>query len=311
MQTHPNTPKHQIDALQPRIAKNNRLLLGRNTLATKHQDILRQLKNKVALYQSKARSLHKTILHLLEDDDDMHSLHLTRTMMHLMEEATTTTSSPPTPPPPKSSTTQPSTPPPAPDPTTGEPAGLFNYPPLSPERGRGGTGKNGGENGGGEAAAAAAAYDAAQQQQQQQQLAAAQAAVAAGANAAHAEAEELLESYLADLYEIIMKWELIRDDMQTTEEYVLMKLDMARNKLLTYGKHTPLSAAPVPVLYQRLFTMTPPCTLCITPHHTSRYDLRPGQHALRLRRRRHRRFRYGQNDRDRMRDLAYRLLQAF
>ena len=50
------------------------------------------------------------------------------------------------------------------------------------------------------------------------------------------QAEILLESYLGDVNEVIMKWELLKEEMQNTEDFVQMKLDMARNKLLTIGK---------------------------------------------------------------------------
>ena len=73
--------------------------------------------------------------------------------------------------------------------------GLFNYPPLSPDRPASAPAAvlGGGRNGGG--------YREEEQQQQQEQEAAA-AAVAGAVAAAHTEAEELLESYLADLYEV-------------------------------------------------------------------------------------------------------------
>ena len=52
------------------------------------------------------------------------------------------------------------------------------------------------------------------------------------------QAEILLESYLGDVSGVLMKWELLKEDMQNTENYIQMKLNMARNKLLTIGEHS-------------------------------------------------------------------------
>ncbi len=45
----------------------------------------------------------------------------------------------------------------------------------------------------------------------------------------------LLESFLQDCSELVGKWELVKEDMNNTENYCLMQLDMARNRLLTIG----------------------------------------------------------------------------
>lgn len=40
----------------------------------------------------------------------------------------------------------------------------------------------------------------------------------------------LLESFLQDCSELIAKWELVKEDMNNTENFTLMRLDMARNR---------------------------------------------------------------------------------
>lgn len=49
------------------------------------------------------------------------------------------------------------------------------------------------------------------------------------------QAEVLLESFLQDCSELIAKWELVKEDMGNTENFCLMQLDLARNRLLTIG----------------------------------------------------------------------------
>ena len=50
------------------------------------------------------------------------------------------------------------------------------------------------------------------------------------------QAEILLESYLQDVDEILTKYDLTLQHIQATENLITMRLDMARNKLLTTGK---------------------------------------------------------------------------
>ena len=44
------------------------------------------------------------------------------------------------------------------------------------------------------------------------------------------QAEVLLESFLQDCSELIAKWELVKEDMNNTENFTIMRLDMARNR---------------------------------------------------------------------------------
>ena len=123
------------------------------------------------MYQNKARSLHKTLLALLEDDHDLHFLFLTH---------------------------------------------LVTPPPLPPSSGPGGIplpiGHSGGREGGREGGAddkecntceGGLGASFLQQQQQQQHL--------LRQKVDSSEAEELLESYLEDLYAVIVRWELIKE----------------------------------------------------------------------------------------------------
>lgn len=41
---------------------------------------------------------------------------------------------------------------------------------------------------------------------------------------------------MQDSEELIKKWDLLKKSMESTENYILMRIDMARNKLLTAGK---------------------------------------------------------------------------
>ena len=73
-----NQLKNTLKDLRPLIIKNAKALLGTGTLNTKHQDALRQLKSKVASAQSKVRSLHRALFDLLDDEEHLQMLHLTR-----------------------------------------------------------------------------------------------------------------------------------------------------------------------------------------------------------------------------------------
>jgi hypothetical protein len=73
-----NQLKSKLKDLRPLIVKNAKSLLGTGTLNTKHQDALRQLKSKVASYQAKVRSLHRALFDLLDDEEHLQMLHLTR-----------------------------------------------------------------------------------------------------------------------------------------------------------------------------------------------------------------------------------------
>jgi len=73
-----NQLKSTLKDLRPLIIKNAKALLGTGTLNTKHQDALRQLKSKVASAQSKVRSLHRALFDLLDDEEHLQMLHLTR-----------------------------------------------------------------------------------------------------------------------------------------------------------------------------------------------------------------------------------------
>lgn len=70
--------KSKLKDLRPHIIKNGKALLGNATLNSEHQDTLRQLKSKVTTCQAKVRSLHKTVVDLL-DEEHLQMLHLTRT----------------------------------------------------------------------------------------------------------------------------------------------------------------------------------------------------------------------------------------
>jgi hypothetical protein len=48
--------------------------------------------------------------------------------------------------------------------------------------------------------------------------------------------EALLESYQQDVGDMVSKWERMKEDLEDLENYLLMKLDMARNRLLTVGR---------------------------------------------------------------------------
>lgn len=73
-----NQLKNKLKDIRPHIVKNAKALLGSGTLNTKHQDTLRQLKGKVSSYQAKVRSLHRALFDLLDDEEHLQMLHLTR-----------------------------------------------------------------------------------------------------------------------------------------------------------------------------------------------------------------------------------------
>lgn len=207
--------KNRFKDIRPHIIKNGKALLGNGTLDTQHQDTLRQLKSQVANHQAKVRSLHKAIFALLDDEEHLQMLHLTRIITNnqnqqqqqqqqffLQNRG------------PGSVTTD---------------AGMA----LGASEGRAGGGSRMGEG------SSRVACDADggngennNYEQQQQQLISTSLHLEAEDND---EAEILLESFLGDFNELIMKWELVKENMQNTENYVTVKLDMARNKLLTIG----------------------------------------------------------------------------
>ncbi|KAM3572835.1 hypothetical protein VYU27_005194 [Nannochloropsis oceanica] len=206
--------RNRLKDIRPHIIKNSKALLGNGTLNTQLQDTLRQLKSQVANHQAKVRSLHKAIFALLDDEEHLQMLHLTRIITNNQNhqqqqqqhfflqngglESVNTD------------------------------AGMA----LGASEGKAGGGSRmggrnssvacGGDSGNGES----------NSNYEQQQLISTWLPLEAEDND---EAEILLESFLGDFNELIIKWELVKEDMQNTENYVTVKLDMARNKLLTIG----------------------------------------------------------------------------
>jgi len=207
--------KNRLKELRPHIIKNAKALLGNGTLNTQHQDTLRQLKSKVANHQAKVRSLHKAIFDLLDDEEHLQMLHLTRIITNNQNQQNQQQQQ-----------------------QQQQQFFLQGGGLGSISTGAGmplGAGGGGGGGGGGSSSAGGGGGGANGENinnEQQQQLTPLLPPLEAEDND---EAEILLESFLGDFNELIIKWELVKEDMQNTENYVMVKLDMARNKLLTIG----------------------------------------------------------------------------
>ena len=46
----------------------------------------------------------------------------------------------------------------------------------------------------------------------------------------------MLESYLGDLNDVLVQCELLKQEVQSTEEFAEVRLDMARNVLMSIGE---------------------------------------------------------------------------
>jgi len=212
--------KNRLKDLRPLIIKNSKALLGNGTLNTKHQDALRQLKSKVANYLAKVRSLHKAIFDLLDDEEHLQMLHLTRIITNNQNQQNQQQQQ-----------------------QQRQQQQLQQF--FLQSGGMGsistgagvalgaeGGGMGGGMGGGSSAAGSGGNGESGGGNNEQQPTLPLLPPLEAEDND---EAEILLESYLGDFNELIFKWELVKEDMQNTENYVQVKLDMARNKLLTIG----------------------------------------------------------------------------
>ena len=229
-----NQLKNKLKDMRPHIVKNAKALLGTGTLNTKHQDTLRQLKGKVASYQAKVRSLHRALFDLLDDEEHLQMLHLTR---------------------------------------------IYTQTQQQHVLGGGALDADG--------AGGLTAVDADRDDEVRRLALCVRVCLLSLCAICDApfslQAEVLLESFLSDCSELIAKWELVKEDMNNTETFTNMRLDMARNRYVRHadrcGKIDEIDPLPGLNMHAPPNTTTPTRQAA---HH--RHRLRPDQPLLRLRR---------------------------
>lgn len=181
-----NQLKNKLKDMRPHIVKNAKALLGTGTLNTKHQDTLRQLKGKVASYQAKVRSLHRALFDLLDDEEHLQMLHLTR---------------------------------------------IYTQTQQQHVLGGGALDADG--------AGGLTAVDADRDDEVRRLALCVRVCLLSLCAICDApfflQAEVLLESFLSDCSELIAKWELVKEDMNNTETFTNMRLDMARNRYVRHA----------------------------------------------------------------------------